>query len=386
MRRRQACLLLAASALTIPNITFADWPRSVDERVRAREFPSVFQAWNGAEHVQDASPLDTAARHDLLWNVPEYFGLQWNSNYRLAADGFVASSVSAGLAMRAALLERNPNMVLLGEVRWHDAQSSELPDDSAWWQRDARRQRIVGWSEGNQYLLDWRAADFRAHVALQAAAVCSTGVVDGVVLDWWSTDTDDPDRLALVQTVRESIGPDALILVNAGWTSPFSSAPYINGLYMETTIPHTLDEVDEWRRATETLVWAEQNLRTPTLNAFETWNARSSLNRMRATTSLVLTQSDGYSLFADPNDLPTPDHLHDWYAFWDRSLGRPLASGVEREDGAFQREFDYGTVVYNPIGNAPVEVTFPVARRSAATRQVATSFVLPALDGDLYLT
>jgi hypothetical protein len=100
----------------------------------------------------------------------------------------------------------------------------------------------------------------------------------------------------------------------------------------------------------------------------------------------VLTHSNGYTLFADPNTLPTPDHLHAWYPFWDRWLGRPLGSREQRLDGAIQREFETGTAVYNPIDNQPVAVTFPAARRSAATGDCATEFTLGMLDGDLYLS
>jgi hypothetical protein len=168
---------------------------------------------------------------------------------------------------------------------------------------------------------------------------------------------------------------------------------------METTIPSTADGAGEWQRATQTLLWAEANLRAPTINAFETWSctatrpeavpctpdSRNSLSRMRATTTLVLTHSDGTVLFGDPNGLPTPDHLHNWYAFWDKSLGRPAGERVDRDDGAVQREFERGTVVYNPIDNPPVEVTFEEPRRSAASGEVATSFTLDSFDGDLYL-
>jgi len=373
---------------------------TVPARVAARQFPSVFEAWTPADDVPDSSPLDTAARHDLLWNLPEYFGLRWNNPYRLLGDGFAEGTVEAGLAMRAALLERNPSTVLLAEIRYRDSPDSDLPESSPWWQRDAAGQRILGWAKGNQYLLDWHSSAFRAQVVRQARATVQSGVVDGIMLDWWSARDEDPDRLRLLREIRDAIGPDALILVNSNWSIPERSAPYINGLYMETTIPSLADEANEWRRATDTLLWAERNLRTPTINAFETWTcsaatsevlpctdeARNALNRMRATTTLVLTHSDGYALFADPDGLPTPDHLHVWYPFWNKSLGRPLGGRMERDDGAVAREFEQGTVVYNPAGNATIELTFDTPRRSAATGEVATCFVLHALDGDLYLS
>ena len=75
---------------------------------------------------------------------------------------------------------------------------------------------------------------------------------------------------------------------------------------------------------------------------------------MRATTTLALTHSDGYCLFSDPNPLSSPDHLHNWYAFWNRSLGKPVAKGTANSDGTMRREFENGTVVYNPMGNKVV--------------------------------
>ena len=52
---------------------------------------------------------------------------------------------------------------------------------------------------------------------------------------------------------------------------------------------------------------------------------------MRVATTLALTHSDGYVLYADPNPLKTPDHLHDWYPFWDAQAGqagRQVHAGV----------------------------------------------------------
>lgn len=49
------------------------------------------------------------------------------------------------------------------------------------------------------------------------------------------------------------------------------------------------------------------------------------------------------------------------------------------------RECENGLVVYNPMGNKVVSVTFPDERRSAATGQVAQSHELKSPDGDLFL-
>jgi len=106
---------------------------------------------------------------------------------------------------------------------------------------------------------------------------------------------------------------------------------------------------------------------------------------MRATTTLGLVASDGYVLFSDPNGLPTGDHLHDWYPFWDADLGRPLGAGAVREDGARWRKFSNGIAVYNPPGGKRVQVSFESDHRSVATGRVGAAHAVDAFDGDLFL-
>jgi len=97
------------------------------------------------------------------------------------------------------------------------------------------------------------------------------------------------------------------------------------------------------------------------------------------------THSNGYCLFSDPNPLPTPDHQHNWYPFWNKSLGTAIAKGSAAPDGTVHREFENGMVVYNPMGNTPVSVTFPEERRSSATGKTARTHELGSADGDVFL-
>ena len=142
----------------------------------------------------------------------------------------------------------------------------------------------------------------------------------------------------------------------------------------------------DWRRIGETLRWAETAMQPPRINCVETWfhESRGDLALMRATTALALTMSNGYCLFGDPDSLPTPDHLHDWYDFWNRRLGRPTASGVQREDGAWERTFGAGSAIYNPMGNIPIVVRFDTPRRRLSTGEIAAQFTLPPCDGDIF--
>jgi hypothetical protein len=245
---------------------------------------------------------------------------------------------------------------------------------------------VYGWEEGNAIRIEFRDEGYQDQVAKKAAAIMETGVVDGIMLDWWTEGEFWNERFSLLKKVREAIGEDALILLNANSRLIPNSAPYANGIFMECWDSQDGD-AGKWDEYRQTLEWAEQNMRSPRINCLETWykNSRDDLNRMRVTTTLALTRSDGYCLFSDPNTLPSPDHLHDWYSFWDTALGTPVSDGEQAGDGTWKRDFTGGTAVYNPLGNAEVEVVFEEDRTSAATGITAKYHTLPAFDGDIYL-
>lgn len=361
---------------------------SVAERLAARTFPSVFMAWSPAENTGGANRQDNFARHDLMFAGPATFGLRWDAQrHEGLAERFTTQSVAAARAFRAGLLQRNPNMILLAEVRYRDAQADFLPDDSPWWQREeGSRARKPGWDEGGYFKLDFHHAGFRAHVARQAAALVQSGVVDGVMLDWWleRLREDTEARIALLQAVRAAIGPDALILVNSNHERIERSAPFVNGLFMEC---YKTSTPEDWKTIGATLRWAEANLRAPRINCVETWyrQSRGDLALMRATTTLALTMSDGFCLFSDPNSLPTPDHLHDWYDFWNKGLGRPLRPGREIVPGVWEREFEKGVAVFNLDAGKPAAFSFERRMRSRATGRAQDDHVVPVGDGDIFL-
>ncbi len=354
---------------------------SLTKRISQRSFPSVFQAWNDATPTAAADVPTMQALHDLVFLHPSVMGLNSGTTCEGMAFEFAPADIAKAREKRATLLTKNPQLVLLAEIRYRDAPKGFLPEDAPWWQRDADGKFIIGWPEGGYRLLDVAQADWQIQVAKRAKAVMDTGVFDGVMLDWW---TDDESRLTLIRRIRESIGKEALVLVNSNDQPIPQTAEYVNGLYMEC---YRTRSVDDWKRISETLGWAEQKLRAPRINCLETWfhQSRLDLHLMRAVTTLSLTQSDGYCLFADPNDLPTPDHLHDWYAFWDKGLGRPLRPGVKRADGGWEREFASGTVIHNPAGGASIHVRFDEPRQSRATGLTSTDHLIHANDGDIFL-
>ena len=372
----------------------------VATRIASREFPSVFQAWNPID-MTNAVPLNTledrlkaAAKHDVLWEepvsqlrlgVPLVLGAVWDGQYGGLADKFSNLSLNQALENRRRMLAMNAHMVLLMEVRWRDAPGSFLPADNPYWQhKDGKR--VMGWDGGNEpyYLLDYNNPAFSDNVARQCKAAIDSGVYDGVMFDWGG-------HLPMIQQVRKVIGRKGLILVNIHDSIPNGREyqKYINGAFMECNpfSPGDKPSVVEssWDGLRRGLQYFEQNFQKPRINCLEVWGDRKDLRRMRAATALALTCSDGSVLFADPDDLPTPDHLHDWYPLWDTKICRPLGKGVDRIDGACQREYLKATALYNPLSNGVVTVTFREPRQRASDGSAGVSFQLNDCDGDLFL-
>jgi hypothetical protein len=93
----------------------------------------VFQAWSPARNVEDDSPLHTIARHDLVFHGPEFFGLRWNRRPTGLADRFTADSIGRAKSFRQNLLALNPNLVLIADIRYRDANKGYLPEGHKWW-------------------------------------------------------------------------------------------------------------------------------------------------------------------------------------------------------------------------------------------------------------
>jgi len=144
---------LAVLQVTLLAVAYSEQDSGVKppaQRIGDRSFPSVFQAWNGAENLKE-DPEATIARHDLYWQVPEGFGLQWDDAYPGAAKSFLALSVASARALRQRLLARNPNILLLASIYYRDAPpNGYLPLDSPWWPGQARQTR-AGLARGRQF-------------------------------------------------------------------------------------------------------------------------------------------------------------------------------------------------------------------------------------------
>jgi hypothetical protein len=374
---------------------------TVATRIAEREFPSVFQPWNHAENLHQSdnstvalstreTPLLSEARHDLYWGAWPQLGLKLaaGETYPLQSPAFDPDSIKTALKNRATMLAANPHMVILGEVHYRSAPPTFLPPDSPLWGQATNSRDMQRY--GNRPL-DLGNPELQDKVAAFCAALIRTGVYDGCMFDLWlqndNTAAGQQQSLALIRKIRAAVGEGAILIANVNGRLPIQTAAYLNGMYMEGFgAPYFPD----WRTAAGNLLWGEAHLHKPAITALEGWwqtTGRSDLPLMREVTTLSLVFSNGYVLFGDPNG--PPDHRHDLYSFWDKSLGKPVdpLAALDRPDlsGAYTRRYEHGEVVFNPPSNQPVTIGFNDLRRSAATGTVARSFTLAQGDGDLFL-
>jgi|GEM_PF-1965944 len=362
----------AISAAPAPTVAAA-------ARVNGRTFPSVVMAWE-RPGKRSADPMLRAAelsRSDLIASGPYTFRLKWDGASDAVAESFTSDSLVEGARMRHGILALNPNAVLLLEIRIASYPDAALPADHPWWLRDAQGRRIQAWAPGWSKL-DMRSAALQDHAAAQCRAAVASRVVDGCLFGGLP---DDQDGLALIRKARAAAGEGALLMATAGKEVP-TVGPELNGLLLIQTREPTPEYLQS---NAATLIWAQSHLREPRLAAYVLQRSVRDERLLRLATTLVLTHSNGYVLFAEPPGPPRDGWSGDWPSFWNKTLGRPLAPSQPRPDGTVTREFERGTVVYNALGGGAVRLTFAEPRTSAASGGRAKRFVLAAGDGDLYL-
>ena len=310
------------------------------------------------------------------------------------------------------------------------------PPNSPFWLKDSNGQHVIGWGEDTNvngkidqddkvlhYLIDFTQESVQELIAEKALELKKSGLFDGIMLDWWNEDfattaeigdwsrtvltleKELTARIAILRKIRSKVGDDFLIMVNSNKRKIPRSASYVNGVFMECDKDkydrgYNLFEIKEMENA---LLWAEQNLKQPRINCLEGWRVvtkyngnrairiaerNSALNQkwMRMITSLSLTHSDGYVLFADDNAMPTPDHLHNWYDFWDVNLGYPIgmkAKLFQETEGLFIREFELGWVVYNRSGKTQ-SINFDEELTKVGHREAKKRHQVENLDGALF--
>lgn len=354
------------------------------------KYPRIFQAWADADNLGE-DPLDTVARHDLMWTTQNGFGWNWAVGNCTYTDDYQSETVCLNGTIIPypipTLRSKNPNMKILVQVTLVSLAGERLPSNHQWWNRDASGNRVP--APGGGYLLNLADASLRTHVANQAKALMQTGQFDGVMLD--SVNQVTPSLLLPILTeVRNAIGENGLIIVNANADMlGTSELGQVNGVFMESGKVGTGSGYPTWQTVKTALDHNELYTRSPKVNCLETWFSTSRTNstdlkRMRATTCLSLTHSNGYALFGDSG------HFHQWYdPFWsNHNLGVPTGGYYTVNGFADRRDFQNGSAIWNASTGTNLTVTFSQTRKSLATGAIKTagqSFTVPPSDGDIFV-
>jgi len=427
-----------------PN-TFNDPRRqlSVMEKVQTRSLPSITAPW--AEWFVNKHHLSYAemrASHDLFWS-PE-FGLRFQKTDE--GVSFVGDWIEARRRQKA-LLELNPNMILLCEVdmRGTDPESPFLKSlysgDDFPWVRDTSGEIILG-APAEQYknlLIDFTHPIAQDIIVDQVIAIAKSGLWDGILFNHWneksvvlkgyrSNAAEQKARESILQRIRAAVEDDFLIIVGGSGKLRFG-APYINGIILSSDYQDfSNDQRTGLIELESSLLWAEKNLREPRINYLQAKGIGSELplsptnqQSMRCFTTLSLTHSDGYFLYTmgvdwgEPHrhddlyrDFPHKDrywaywnqhtnshdtflhahgNTHYWYDFWDADLGHPIGDKGQlylNRKGLFIREFTNGWVVYNRSGKAQ-NIQLPASAIGVASGITGTSHTVSDLDGEIYL-
>ena len=306
---------------------------STIDRIKNRNYPSIFSAWHNIINLPTLSYLERLAHHDLHFCCP-MFGV----NFAETEQGVkLVGNLRAARNQRDAILKQNPNMLFLVGIYYYGVHPDMYPEDWPYWLRDENGNRVqdVGWSE---LLIDFTIPEAQDFFVQQAVAVAECGLFDGIFLDWWSEkwnalynrktgkryydlEVEVNAKVSILRRIREAVGDDFFILVNTNRSKIPRLAPYVNGTFMETLRDYKggytyagLSEIES------TLLWSEENFQYPQINSLEGWGIEnepldSLANRrwMRLFTTLSLTHSNGYVQYV--SGIGSTVHTHA-YEIW----------------------------------------------------------------------
>ena len=405
--------------LNLPNLVqfsydeVCDWISTalpVAERIQTRTYPSIVAFW-------PKGSIEEIARYDF--NYGTHFALDWDTTQSQPTHGLAtrfAGDVKKAREMRQQLLEQNPNMLFITELRVHNHLSSigelDFPEGSDLYLRDSNGQIIR--NKNGAYLMNILNPDLQDLLIQRIVGFSICGIFDGILLDGFNDHGVGGafgrtpalmDREAIIvaytrilREARARVRDDFLIIVNANHSKPTRYAEFINGSSMEPGADYAGIGGGTYKRLQvldDTLLWNEKNLREPIFNWAEFFylpteppNSPANVQRMRLATARGLTHSDGYVRLSYKGVWRDWLDTHNyWHDFWDTDLGRPIGEKGQLYDedieGLFIREFTNGWAVYNRSGTAQsVQLPQSIGVSSHKNGSVHT---VPDLDGEMFL-
>ena len=398
---------------------FCHLPRpAITDRMVNRSFPSISQVFEGPILNKPELSIEAyRAYYDLVITGDEHHVFKFeglDTSTPETPERRILGDLERAQQIRDQLTALNPNMLFVVAMPILYIGKDDRSDDWPYWIRDSKGNRVYEtfWNAG---MIDFTLPAAQDWIVENVKAGARCGLFDGIVFDWYkedgsmlSTPTGQQLRstrvqidalLSILQRIREYAGDDFLITVNSNRSKIPISAPYVNGLFMET-LRDNANRSDSYSKEgllaiEDTLRWAEENLREPQVNYVEGWGnpnqpPDSPINRrfMRIFTVMSLVFSNGYVLYTAGFD-----HSHYWYDFYDADLGHPVGEKANLYqtpkgvtiDGLFIREFTNGWAVYNRSGKEQeIELPQEVSGWDSGVEN-QRRHTLADLDGEIYL-
>ncbi len=405
----------------------------ISERIENREYPSIFAVFGNIINLPSLSWNENLAYHDVYLSSLLFGGMKWLPS----PEGLKTFlHVESARKERDHLLSLNPNMIFIVAMNYWAANPGEYPEDWPYWLRDESGNQI---EEHGNPLIDFTHPEVQDFLVRRAVAFAKCGLFDGIFFDVWRDEWRnrgiapyyaydlEEGAITLLRRVREGVDAvrdDFLIIANTNRSKIPRSAPYVNGMFMETIGSPLYGYTHERLAEIEsTLLWGEQHLKTPQINCLEGWaltveplDSPRNQQWMRLFTTMSLTLSDGYVSYAAGIALGHHTHIdeiwdeiweghsdkhargekhnhlhqHYWYPFWDADLGRPVGGDetkgqlYENREGLFIREFTNGWAVYNRSGKAQ-EISLSIQTTGVESGVTSFKHTVPDLDGEMYL-
>ncbi len=310
-----------------------------------------------------------------------------------------------------------------------DALAARQPGQIVPWLLQTDGTPIAGWP--GTYMLNMAAPNVVEWLAHQTVPAVKAIGYDGVFIDcmgphfdsWaceiatgkpytvdFDADGKDDDRdtlaeawteakTALARRTRELIGAEAIFMANQAGPSTYDQ---LNGIYLEDYVDAILDRGMSWEKVLEKYLYWTKAPQRPNLTVlgcgsgdeppFQPFKlspderaefldrGKSLHGRMRFGLATTL-MGDGYYSF----DLHTRWRgQYWWYPEFDAPLGYPAGPCQENKNGTWQRQFGGGLVIVNPT-HWDASVEFDQLHRDVSSGQVDRSFIVPLLDGRIYL-
>ena len=352
--------------------------KSISDKVTAHDYPSIARPWGHCIDFTINKRTEEITHQDLVWESigneknkigNRIAGANWKGKYPALSEVF--SNQEEALANRKEALIKNPNIIILAELRWRDYMDSLLPIDHEFWKRDQQGNRVPATGDKMilpRYFLDTNNINLVNHLIQQAKYIVESGVYDGVFLDWFGPSA------GFLKKLREAIGDNYLIIINSNYKYDPERAKYINGAYMECYKTNNPDVLPLW----------EGSVRTPKINVVDMMGEQVNcvgepdVKRMRNTTTFTLVHSNGYVLYGDHF------HVHHWFSFWDIKLGAALDKKQLVEEGVFKRVFHNGIVINNASDKTST-ILFDQPMKRVSNNETGTSFKIASEDGDIFL-